>query len=149
MKSGNLSQCKASLNATRNNEAFIELTLEEHKLWRKCVARDGLCLFRAVCDAIYISVCNNHFDVCYPMVSMEALAFCQALVYELLYLNVFRVHPIILNDTKAVARGEATFDEFVTKYNTDALLVPIRVCKAFNENFYRNIEFDNWKSDGT
>uniref|UniRef100_A0A9L0SZZ0 ubiquitinyl hydrolase 1 n=1 Tax=Equus caballus TaxID=9796 RepID=A0A9L0SZZ0_HORSE len=103
----------------REDATPMDAYLRKLGLYRKLVAKDGSCLFRAVAEQVLHSqsrhvevrmacihylrenrekfeavlLCfsnGNHYDIVYPIKYKESSAMCQSLLYELLYEKVFK-----------------------------------------------------------
>ncbi|CAD5112017.1 DgyrCDS1267 [Dimorphilus gyrociliatus] len=117
-------------------------------------------------DKITLCLSNgNHYDCVYPRSHLDSYAFCQSLVFELLYESVFKVKGAVkiargmvatrysimasrnessTNSHKSINENEAKKDEKRTT-STEKPAFSIKVAKSLDPEYYRNVEFDNCK----
>lgn len=117
---------------------------------------------------IVLSLTNdNHFDTVYTKQHITNLAFCQSIVYNLLYKEVFKMEEVdyavnkMLHDKTARYQKELNAAIFCTGLemrlemresctNAKDLLdigitpFPYKVAKSLDPTIFRNVEFDTW-----
>ncbi|ELV11080.1 UDP-N-acetylglucosamine transferase subunit ALG13 like protein [Tupaia chinensis] len=89
---------------------------------------------------------NGHYDSVYSKQFQSSAAVCQAVLYEILYKDVFVVDEDDLKTAVELFRSgsKKNRSNAVTGKNPSKMLFPYKVLKALDPEIYRNVEFDVW-----
>lgn len=106
---------------------------------------------------IYFNLKDNTYDLVFSKESVINMSFCQAIVYEMLYKQVFEltnvdyaVNEMLFNTHISTSYNGATLEKRANCADMKELLdsnitpFPFKVAKALNPTLYRNTEYDIW-----
>ncbi|CAG5097985.1 Similar to ALG13: Putative bifunctional UDP-N-acetylglucosamine transferase and deubiquitinase ALG13 (Homo sapiens) [Cotesia congregata] len=94
----------------------------------------------------YIYLCHTpprHYETVYKNQIMATAAFCQSIVYKILYQNVFKM-PDIETTVEKMLHDDASYEDKASCTELSIPPIPYRVAKALDPNIYRNTDFDIW-----
>ncbi|XP_077355676.1 OTU domain-containing protein 4 isoform X2 [Festucalex cinctus] len=122
-------------------------------------------------EKVQLSFLNgNHYDCVYPVSRIKNAAFCQSILYELLYADVFQVSRRTVASCQSSGRAceQLSDDSMAACVSSDdsdpdagssfrsssnsrtrgrgrGLILPESVRRSLSENLYRNVAYDLWQ----
>lgn len=85
----------------------------------------------------------RHYETVYKNQIMATAAFCQSIVYKILYQNVFKM-PDIETTVEKMLHDDTAYEDKASCTELAIPPIPYRVAKALDPNIYRNTDFDIW-----
>ncbi|XP_071848126.1 uncharacterized protein [Apostichopus japonicus] len=89
---------------------------------------------------------GNHYDSVFTKTFQQNAAVCQAVLYEILYKEVFKV-PKEADQAVDILRESASEPAEMDERLKKRPPLPYRVAKALDPEMYRNVEFDSWNEN--
>ncbi|KAH0553583.1 probable basic-leucine zipper transcription factor F isoform X1 [Cotesia glomerata] len=108
------------------------------ELKKKIVINNGFNKFIYLCHTP-----PRHYETVYKNQIMATAAFCQSIVYKILYQNVFKM-PDIETTVEKMLHDDASYEDKASCTELSIPPIPYRVAKALDPNIYRNTDFDIW-----
>ncbi|KAJ8028811.1 OTU domain-containing protein 4 [Holothuria leucospilota] len=89
---------------------------------------------------------GNHYDSVFTREFQHNAAVCQAVLYEILYKEVFKVPREAVLAVEILRESSSESPEMDERMKKRPPL-PYRVAKALDPEIYRNVEFDSWNEN--